>query len=100
MGQRNKTSKGEVSITNADGQIRLRWRHNGDRYSLNLPSSFTDSKLPRATITAMQIKRDMLRGVFDTTLTKYRESDTVPGHRVEVGPTHTQDVPGPGREDA
>jgi len=35
MGQKLKTPKGEISVTNCQERIRLRWRNDGERYSLN-----------------------------------------------------------------
>jgi len=35
MGQKLKTPKGEISVTNCRERIRLRWRNDGERYSLN-----------------------------------------------------------------
>lgn len=71
MGQNLKTPKGEISITNADGRIRLRWRYNGNRYSLNLPFSYVPENMPHATVKITEIKLDMMRGCFDTSLKKY-----------------------------
>jgi integrase len=76
MGQKKspkqKASKGEVSITNAEGVVRLRWRYQDVRYSLNLPYEYKDYNLPKASICAAQIKLDIIQGAFDATLEKYR----------------------------
>jgi hypothetical protein len=36
-----KSAKGEISIENFRGRIRLRWRRNGERYALILPFLYT-----------------------------------------------------------
>lgn len=74
MGQ--KAKKGEVSISEEQGRIRLRWRHNKLRYSLNLPFPFSPEYLELAKIKAAEIKLDIFRGCFDTSLEKYKEQDT------------------------
>lgn len=60
-----------MSTTDAEGVIRLRWRHQGQRYSLNLSLAYAAHNLPRAAIIAAQIKLDMIQGIFDTSLEKY-----------------------------
>jgi integrase len=52
--------------------LRLRWRFEGQRYSLSL--GLKDSRLNRSNAkeTAAQIERDMQAGYFDRTLLKYR----------------------------
>jgi len=45
LGQKN--SKGTVSIINADGRIRLRWRYQNKRASVNL-SSYSKTNLLQA----------------------------------------------------
>jgi integrase len=88
MGQkkttRRKASKGEVGITNAEGIIRLRWRYQGQRYSLNLSLNYMEHNLPKASITAAQIKLDMIQGNFDTTLAKYGKA--LPIEKIETTP--------------
>lgn len=78
MGQKLKAPKGEISITNADGRIRLRWRYNGERYSLNLPFAHTPENLAHATVKIAELKLDMLRGTFDTSLKKYNPQPEKP----------------------
>lgn len=56
MGQKN--SKGTVTIANADGRIRLRWRYNTKRYSLSL-FAFTKQNLLHAKKTALEIEQDI-----------------------------------------
>ena len=74
MGQKSKTPKGEISITDSEGRIRLRWRYAGERYSLNLPFAYKPENLHLATVKVTEIKLDMLRGCFDTSLKKYEHS--------------------------
>ncbi len=50
MGQKNY--KGTVSISNADGRIRLRWRYNSQRFSLSL-YNYSKSNLLQAKKTAL-----------------------------------------------
>ncbi|WP_121357055.1 site-specific integrase [Flavisolibacter nicotianae] len=71
MGQKLKTPKGEISITNCEGRIRLRWRYAGERYSLNLPYYFNPENLHFANVKVAEIKLDILRRSFDTSLEKY-----------------------------
>ena len=56
MGQKN--AKRTVSITNPDGRIRLRWRYQHQRYSLNL-FHFTMSLLFQAKKIAPDRTRDI-----------------------------------------
>lgn len=74
MGQTRRTAKGDVSIENAEGKIRLRWRYQKERFSLNLPYHFTESNILLATVIATVIKLDMLTGNFDTTLKRYEQT--------------------------
>ncbi|MDX2046091.1 MAG: tyrosine-type recombinase/integrase [Chitinophagaceae bacterium] len=71
MGQKLRTPKGEISITNSDGRIRLRWRYGGERYSLNLPFVYLPENLHYASVKVAEIKLDILKGCFDTSLKKY-----------------------------
>ena len=68
MGQKN--SKGVVSINNAKGRIRLRWRYQANRHSLSL-GAYTKSNLIQARIIALKIEQDILVNNFDKTLFKY-----------------------------
>ena len=68
MGQKN--SKGVVSIINAEGRIRLRWRYKANRHSLSL-GAYTKSNLIQARIIALKIEQDILINNFDKTLFKY-----------------------------
>ena len=74
MGHNSKSRKGEISVTNYNGRIRLRWRYQGVRYSLNLSCPYTDYNLPKASIVAASIKLDMIQEKFDITLEKYRDN--------------------------
>jgi hypothetical protein len=58
MGQKPKTPKGEISITNFEGRVRLRWRYAGKRYSLNLPYAYLPENLQNASIKVAEIKLD------------------------------------------
>jgi integrase len=69
MGQK-KSAKGTVSISNADKRIRLRWRYQGERYSLNL-THYTRANLLEAKKVALMIETDLLSGAFDISLSKY-----------------------------
>lgn len=66
----HKEPKGSVSINNYKGRIRLRWRHESKRYSLNL-SFYNKINLIQARKTASQIEQDLVTDCFDTTLLKY-----------------------------
>jgi integrase len=76
LGLNSKTKKGDISIDNNNGRIRLRWRYSGDRYHLNIPYNYIPENLHHATITATEIKLDILKGCFDTSLEKYRETES------------------------
>jgi integrase len=77
MGQETTNhKKGEISINNADGRIRLRWRINAVRYSLNLPYQYTDDNLHFARITAAEIRLDIMKGSFDASLDKYKVNNS------------------------
>lgn len=74
MGPTKKSIKGEISIEDHRGKIRLRWRYNGVRYPLNLPHAYTAENMHHATVKIAEIKLDILKGCFDTTLEKYKEA--------------------------
>ena len=69
MGQKN--SKGTVSISNADNRIRLRWRYQSIRYSINL-HSYSKVNLLAARKVALQIEMDIANDIFDTSLKDYQ----------------------------
>jgi integrase len=76
MGHKNK--KGTVSIINAKGRIRLRWRYKMQRHTINL-AAFNKQNLIQAKIIALKIEQDILFDNFDTTLVSYtgKERDKV-----------------------
>ena len=59
-----KNPKGSVSIENYRNRIRLRWRHLGKRYALNL-SAYNHLNLLQAKKTALQIEQDIITENFD-----------------------------------
>ena len=67
----HKNSKGNVSLTNYKGRIRLRWRYQSIRYSLNL-LSYNRTNLLAAKKTALQIEQDMANEKFDHSLNSYK----------------------------
>jgi integrase len=67
----HKNSKGNVSLTNYNGRIRLRWRYQSIRYSLNL-LSYNKTNLLAAKKTALQIEQDMADEKFDHSLNAYK----------------------------
>ena len=69
MGRRNL--KGSVSIDKDKNRIRLRWRYQDKRYSLNL-FHFTKTNLLQAKKIALNIESDLLADSFDVSLVKYR----------------------------
>lgn len=74
----NKTPKGEIRIEDYRGRIRLRWRYAGERYTLNLPHAYLQENLNHAIIKVAEIKLDILKGCFDTTLDKYKPTSPPP----------------------
>lgn len=74
MGQKNQ--KGTVSITNANQRIRLRWRYQGIRYSLNL-FHFSKLNILLAKKIALLIESDIFSGSFDSSLQKYKPQDEI-----------------------
>jgi len=67
----HKNSKGNVSLTNYKGRIRLRWRYQSVRYSINL-LSYSKTNLLSAKKTALQIEQDMANEKFDHSLSRYK----------------------------
>jgi len=67
MGQKN--SKGTVTIINAYGRIRLRWRFKAIRHSISL-GEYTKLNLIQARIIVLKIEQDMLLNNFDKSLIK------------------------------
>lgn len=76
MGLKLKTPKGEISISNNAGRIRLRWRFTGVRYSLNLPFAYQEDNFHYAKVKIAEIKLDMMKGCFDGSLQKYEYPTT------------------------
>lgn len=74
MGQKKmKSAKGSVSIVNHADRIRLRWRYQKQRYSLNL-FQYNKANMLQAKKIALSIEHDMVNEAFDSTLNKYRPS--------------------------
>ncbi|MCX6204878.1 MAG: site-specific integrase [Bacteroidetes bacterium] len=67
----HKSSKGTVSISKYKDRIRLRWRHQSERYSLNL-GAYLKNNLTHARKIAVQIEQDILNNQFDFSLLKYK----------------------------
>jgi integrase len=79
-----KTKKGEISLSQTGGTIRLRWRHNGNRYTLSPHLPCTFSGLKQAEILSKEIQLEISKGIFDTTLEKYRiDSENETPHSVK-----------------
>lgn len=66
-----KNSKGSISIERKENRIRLRWRFQTKRYSLNL-FEFTKINLLKAKKIALQIEHDISIGLFDIYLESYK----------------------------
>src|SRR4051812_9352801 len=69
MGRKNL--KGSVSIEQDKTMIRLRWRYQNKRYSLNL-FHFNKFNLLQAKKIAVDIECDLVTSNFDVSLLKYR----------------------------
>lgn len=68
-----RSKKGQVSIYSQDGYLRLRWRHEGKRYTIALGLLEHDAIARQlAQQRANTIQLDMLSGNFDSTLAKYK----------------------------
>jgi len=70
MGRRKY--KGEVSLHNDKGKIRLRWRLNSRRCSLNLSWIYTRTNIITAKKIVQCIEHDIENNKFDTSLQKYK----------------------------
>ncbi|GEM_PF-5480845 len=84
-----KNLKGQVTIESFRDRLRLRFRFNGQRYSLGLGLSAGSKANWRAAETrARQIEDDMRSQLahggncFDTTLAKYQARDRTVGYRL------------------
>ena len=71
MGRRN--FNGAVSICNDKDIIRLRWRADGKRYSLNLPWLYERSNLVLAKKVAHLIEEEVSNDIFDISLIRYKD---------------------------
>jgi integrase len=69
MGRKN--SKGTVSLENDRNRIRLRWRFQSKRYSINL-NQYNKFSLREAKKLALQIEQDILNQSFDVSLNRYK----------------------------
>ncbi|OQP43288.1 hypothetical protein A4H97_34105, partial [Niastella yeongjuensis] len=88
MGLKSKTRKGDISIGNNNGRIRLRWRYAGERYSLNLPYAYLPENMYHGAIKAAEIKLDIAKGCFDPSLEKYNPTPLVlPQPKTEMAST-------------
>lgn len=61
MGIRKKSPKGEISVENSRGRIRLRWTYNGERYTHTLPFIYSLENLAQATIKVAEVKLEIHR---------------------------------------
>lgn len=87
MGHTKRTAKGDISISSCRGWIRLRWRYAGERYSLNLPHRYLPENMHYAAIVGAEIKLDIAKGYFDTTLEKYNPAPfTAPLPKIQAPP--------------
>jgi len=66
-----KNNKGAVSLTDWKGRVRMRWRHEGKRYSLTFFPN-TKKGLHQAKKLALEIESDLFSDRFDATLCKYK----------------------------
>jgi integrase len=66
-----KNLKGAVSIEVIKSRIRLRWRFNKQRFSINL-SYYSKHNLLKAKSLSLQIETDIYSGCFDSSLQKYK----------------------------
>lgn len=66
----SRKAKGAVSISEDRGRIRLRWRYEGKRYSINYSFVSTINMLAAKKL-ALKIEQDMVLAEFDVTLVKY-----------------------------
>lgn len=73
MGQ--KKQKGTVSVFQDAGRIRLRWRYNNKRLSINF-AAYSEINLLAARKLALQIEQDIVLGTFDSSLSRYSGKET------------------------
>lgn len=77
-----KNQKGTVSAENYRNRVRLRWRYQGKRYSLNL-GAYTKTNLSASKKIVLQIELDIANGNFDESLVRYGAKEE------KVGPSKT-----------
>jgi integrase len=82
-----KKQKGSISIEKINDRIRLRWRYQTTRYSLNL-FLFSKANLIKAQRIALLIEQDILLDSFDTSLVKYKPA--IPNELVKENKTIVQ----------
>ncbi|MCG9899543.1 MAG: site-specific integrase [Hydrotalea sp.] len=82
----HKSPKGAVAISNYKERIRLRWRYQGKRYSLNL-SAYNKINLAAARRKALEIEYDIANNQFDVTLQKYGGQKTKNANEAVQQPT-------------
>lgn len=73
-----RTPKNEISVECFRGFIRLRWRYQGKRVSLSLGIRCDPINQAIAEARATQIRVDMMAGIYDPTLAKYRSHEPKP----------------------
>jgi integrase len=73
----HKSKRGSIGVTIYGGQIRLRWRFNGKRFSLNAGPDTTKQHITARKIIFL-IERDIAYDEFDLTLDKYRLKPKAP----------------------
>ena len=83
MGQKNL--KGSVSVVEDNKRIRLRWRYLKKRYSLNL-FLYNKANLLQAKKIALQIESDLVNGLFDSSLNKYKGKEVATCQTLESSP--------------
>ena len=67
-----KASKGTVAVEEFQGRLRLRWRHEGERYTLSIGLPVSKVNRQVAQQKAVRIELDMASGNFDASLKKYK----------------------------
>ncbi len=72
-----KNQKGTVSVENFKNRIRLRWRHQGKRFSLSL-WHYSKVNLLEARKVALQIERDILLNSFEKFLLDFTKFEIFP----------------------
>jgi integrase len=73
-----RTPKNKISVECFRGFIRLRWRYQGKRVSLSLGIRCDPINQAIAEARATQIRVDMMAGIYDPTLAKYRSHEPKP----------------------